>query len=168
MTTDDRTGTEALPDPELDQIRDLTGVVEKLVSVMTAGNIGALKLEYGSLRLSLQAKDRVAKSSPSTGDGAVSQSVAPFVEMAEPPSTSHVVAAPMIGTFYVAPAPNEAPFVTPGDTIVEGQTIGIIEAMKIMNEIASDREGIVVEVIAGDGQTVEYGSPLVRIEPLST
>jgi acetyl-CoA carboxylase biotin carboxyl carrier protein len=75
----------------------------------------------------------------------------------------HVVRAPMIGTFYVASAPNEPPFVQVGDVVEEGQTIGIIEAMKIMNEIAADRAGTVVEILAQNAQTVEYGSPLVRL-----
>ena len=57
------------------------------------------------------------------------------------------------------------PFVQPGDVVEEGQTIGIIEAMKIMNEIAADRAGTVVELLAKNAQTVEYGSPLIRLTP---
>lgn len=150
---------------ELQQIQELTGVVEDLIAMMSSGNIGSLKLEYGSLSLSLQSRDRTGKSNRvsrtgTSDDTGAGPSAAPDIS-----STDHLVSAPMIGTFYVAPAPNEPPFVQPGDTIVEGQTIGIIEAMKIMNEIASDRTGTVLEVLAGDGQTVEYGSPLIRVEP---
>ena len=82
-----------------------------------------------------------------------------------PGDDQHVIRAPMIGTFYTAPAPNEPPFVQPGDVVEEGQTIGIIEAMKIMNEIAADRAGTVVELLAQNAQTVEYGSPLIRLAP---
>ena len=153
---------------DLGEIRELTNVVEDLIAMMAAGNIGSLKLEYGELRLSLQSKDRATRAAASVDNGGATPVTASSVMMeTNAPSTDHIVTAPMIGTFYVAPAPNEPPFVTPGDQIQEGQTIGIIEAMKIMNEIASDRSGTIVEVLAGDGQTVEYGSPLVRIEPVA-
>ena len=147
------------------QIRELTSVVEDLISMMAAGNIGSLKIEYGSLRLALQSKDRAARTSKTDANGVTTVVVKLDADATEIPSTAHVVAAPMIGTFYVASAPNEPPFVVPGDVIVEGQTVGIIEAMKIINEIASDRAGTVLEVIASDGQTVEYGSALIRVEP---
>ena len=77
--------------------------------------------------------------------------------------TGHVVTAPMIGTFYASPSPGEAPFVSVGDSVETGQVIGIIEAMKIMNEIAADRSGTISEVFAANAQPVEYGSPLIRI-----
>jgi acetyl-CoA carboxylase biotin carboxyl carrier protein len=76
----------------------------------------------------------------------------------------HVVTAPMIGTFYASPAPGEPPFVRVGDLVQAGQTIGIIEAMKIMNEIIADRPGIVLEIFVQNAQAVEYGSPLLRLE----
>ncbi|CAN5811153.1 acetyl-CoA carboxylase biotin carboxyl carrier protein [soil metagenome] len=165
MATNHEQQTTGAPDDEMGQIRELTSVVENLISIMVAGNIGSLKLEYGSLRLALQSKDRAVKPSRAKDNDATSAVVKTDSDQIENPSTAHVVAAPMIGTFYVASAPNEPPFVFPGDVIAEGQTIGIIEAMKIMNEIASDCAGTVLEVIASDGQTVEYGSALVRVEP---
>lgn len=165
MTNQDRHAA-TIAEDEMGHIRELMGVVENLISMMAAGNIGSLKIEYGSLRVALQSKDRSPKTSSTMAGNGSEPTVSPqIVEEIEVPSTDHVVTAPMIGTFYVAPAPNEAPFITPGDAIVEGQTIGIIEAMKIMNEIASDRAGTVLEVVAGDGQTVEYGSALIRIDP---
>jgi acetyl-CoA carboxylase biotin carboxyl carrier protein len=72
----------------------------------------------------------------------------------------------MIGTFYLAPGPGEAPYVMVGDTIEVGQTVAIIEAMKIMNEIQSDQAGVLEEVVARNGQGVEYGQPLFRLRPL--
>ena len=73
--------------------------------------------------------------------------------------------APMIGTYYASPSPGDPPFVQVGDAVEVGQTIGIIEAMKIMNEIAADRNGVVAEVLVANSQAVEYGSPLIRIVP---
>ena len=74
-----------------------------------------------------------------------------------------VVKAPLVGTFYSASAPDAAPFVQVGDTVAEGQTLGIIEAMKLMNEIESDYAGTVKEILVENGQMVEYGQPLFVI-----
>jgi acetyl-CoA carboxylase biotin carboxyl carrier protein len=75
------------------------------------------------------------------------------------------VKSPMVGTFYRAPAPDEAPFVEVGDRIRVGQTVCIIEAMKLMNEIEAELAGQIVEIMAQNGQPVEYGQVLMRINP---
>lgn len=75
----------------------------------------------------------------------------------------HVVTSPMVGTFYRAPSPGADPFVQIGDTVKEGQTLCIIEAMKLLNEIESDKAGVIKEVLAENGQAVEYGQPLFVI-----
>lgn len=72
----------------------------------------------------------------------------------------HVVTSPMVGTFYRAPSPGADPFVQVGDTVKEGQTLCIIEAMKLLNEIESDMAGVIKEVLVENGQAVEYGQPL--------
>ncbi|WP_122152581.1 acetyl-CoA carboxylase biotin carboxyl carrier protein [Paraburkholderia sp.] len=72
----------------------------------------------------------------------------------------HVVTSPMVGTFYRAPSPGAEAFVQVGDTVKEGQTICIIEAMKLLNEIESDKSGVVKEILVDNGQAVEYGQPL--------
>jgi acetyl-CoA carboxylase biotin carboxyl carrier protein len=69
----------------------------------------------------------------------------------------------MIGTYYSAPSPGEDPFVQIGDEVEIGQVIGIIEAMKIMNEITADSAGVVAEILVENAQAVEYGSPLIRL-----
>ena len=74
------------------------------------------------------------------------------------------ITAPMIGIFYASPTPGTPPFVSEGDVVELGQTIGVIEAMKIMNEIAADRSGLVDAVLVASGQPVEYGSPLFRLD----
>jgi acetyl-CoA carboxylase biotin carboxyl carrier protein len=73
---------------------------------------------------------------------------------------------PMVGTFYRAPNPNADPFVDVGDVVEPGQVIGIVEAMKLMNEIESDRRGEIVEIPVANGQPVEYGETIFRIRPL--
>jgi len=75
------------------------------------------------------------------------------------------VISPMVGTFYRAPAPGEAAFVEIGDRIRQGQPVCIIEAMKLMNEIETEVSGQVVEILVQNGEPVEYGQPLMRINP---
>lgn len=84
----------------------------------------------------------------------------PAAPAAAPVPQGHVVTSPMVGTFYRAPSPGADPFVQPGDTVKEGQTICIIEAMKLLNEIEADEGGVVREILVENGQAVEYGQPL--------
>lgn len=74
-----------------------------------------------------------------------------------------LVKSPLVGTFYAAKAEGEAPFVSVGDTVKKGQVIGIIEAMKLMNEIEAECDGVVSEILVENEQLVEYGQPLLRI-----
>lgn len=75
------------------------------------------------------------------------------------------VTSPMVGTFYRAPAPGEDPFVNTNDSIKTGQTVCIIEAMKLMNEIEAEVSGQVMEILVEDGEPVEYGQALMRVDP---
>lgn len=74
-----------------------------------------------------------------------------------------IVKSPLVGTFYAAPAEDADPFVSVGDQVKKGQTLAIVEAMKLMNEIESDFDGKVAEIYVENGQAVEYGQPLFRI-----
>lgn len=78
-------------------------------------------------------------------------------------ATGITIDCPMVGTFYAAPAKDKEPFVTEGDTVKKGQVVGIVEAMKLMNEIESEYDGIVEKVLVENEQLVEYGQPLMRI-----
>ncbi|HEX7935905.1 MAG TPA: acetyl-CoA carboxylase biotin carboxyl carrier protein [Paraburkholderia sp.] len=93
------------------------------------------------------------------GEAPAAAAGAPATPAAAAPQ-GHVVTSPMVGTFYRAPSPGADPFVQVGDTVKEGQTICIIEAMKLLNEIESDKSGVVKEILVENGQAVEYGQPL--------
>ena len=96
---------------------------------------------------------------PAPGEGAEATK-------AEPPKPSHLeVKSPMVGTFYAAPEPGAKPYVSVGSRVSKGQVLCIIEAMKIMNEIESEFDGVVREVVAQDAHPVEYGQVLLRIDP---
>jgi acetyl-CoA carboxylase biotin carboxyl carrier protein len=81
-----------------------------------------------------------------------------------PPAHHHVVESPMVGTFYRAPAPEAPAFVEVGDTVRVGQTLCILEAMKLMNELQSEVDGVVRKVLAQNAEPVEYGQPLFEID----
>ncbi|WP_019449609.1 acetyl-CoA carboxylase biotin carboxyl carrier protein [Cupriavidus sp. BIS7] len=96
---------------------------------------------------------------------AAAAGVMPAAAAADAPQlpAGHVVTSPMVGTFYRAPSPGAAPFVNVGDAVKEGQTVCIIEAMKLLNEIECDKAGVIKEILVENGQAVEYGQPLFVI-----
>ena len=89
---------------------------------------------------------------------------APVVEAAPAAPTGHAVKSPMVGTFYRSSSPGAKPFVEVGSVVKEGETICIIEAMKILNEIEADKSGTITKILSENGQAVEYGQPLFMIE----
>ena len=95
---------------------------------------------------------------------AVSPAVAPQPVPETPVPAGHVVKSPMVGTFYRAASPGAKSFVEIGSQVKEGETICIIEAMKILNEIESDKTGTITQILGENGQAVEYGQPLFVIE----
>ncbi|MFP6557944.1 acetyl-CoA carboxylase biotin carboxyl carrier protein [Paraburkholderia sp. B3] len=99
---------------------------------------------------------------PLAASGHAPEAAAPAAAAPAVPQ-GHVVTSPMVGTFYRAPSPGADPFVQVGDTVKEGQTLCIIEAMKLLNEIESDVAGVVKEILVDNGQAVEYGQPLYVI-----
>src|ERR687894_1202552 len=145
-------GSEPVP-PAPEQVADL---VQSLAAVMRQSSITELDLDLGdvSLRLRRPASDH---------DGGEMRLDKQPLATTETSSPEILITAPMIGTFYAEPTPGAQPFVVEGDDVYVGQTIGIIEAMKIMNEIAADRAGVVEAILVGNGQPVEYGSPLMRL-----
>ncbi len=101
--------------------------------------------------------------------------VAPAVSSAPPPasgapaapaaSTGTFINSPMVGTFYRATGPGEKPFVSVGDTVDENTTVCIIEAMKVMNEIKSEKRGVITRILVDDATPVQFDSPLFEIQP---
>jgi acetyl-CoA carboxylase biotin carboxyl carrier protein len=144
--------------------------LKTLIDLVSESGISELEVTEG------EGKVRIVKNAPPVYVQASSpyapQAAAPFVMPGEAPAVAgapaaapqgHVVTSPMVGTFYRAPSPGADPFVQVGDTVKEGQTICIIEAMKLLNEIECDKAGVVKEVLVENGQAVEYGQPLFVI-----
>lgn len=105
-----------------------------------------------------------APAAPAAAASAAPAPEAPPAAATEHDSTSEVVS-PMVGTFYSAPAPDAPPYVEVGDTVRKGQTLCILEAMKLMNELEAEVAGTIREICVGNGDPVEYGQVLFRIEP---
>ncbi len=141
---------------------NLTEAVRELVNVMRDGGIGQLEVRQGDLRISLKSSHFMETERPHHAPAPIGgrpEATEDEVEVAE----GYVVTSPMIGTFYSSPGPNERAFVEIGDQVEAGQTVAIIEAMKIMNEIVSERSGTVAEVFVKSGEAVEYGHRLMRL-----
>lgn len=96
----------------------------------------------------------------------VSATAAPTAGSDEPAPGSIRIPSPMVGTFYRAPGPGEKPFVNVGDTVEEGTTVCIIEAMKVMNEIKAETRGVITRVAVEDAKPVQFGTPLFELKPL--
>ena len=82
----------------------------------------------------------------------------------EPSTVGQSLTSPMVGTYYSAPSPTAKPFITIGQHVKQGDTIGIVEAMKIMNQIEAEKSGIVLQILVKDGEAVEFGQPLIIVE----
>jgi len=106
-----------------------------------------------------------APEAPSARPGPASSSPAPAAAGKGEDKGGHLVTSPFVGTFYRTPAPDQPSFVEVGAVVKKGQVLCIIEAMKLMNEIESDEAGRVTEILAENGQPVEFGQPLFRIGP---
>ena len=151
--------------------------VRKLVKLLSDSTLGELEIEEDGRKIRL-AKHQAG---PALGPGHASQLAAlpagaaavtasmsaPAPSLPEAPAAEarryHEIKSPIVGTFYRAPAPDAAPFVQVGHTIASGTVLCIVEAMKLMNEIEADKAGVVKQVLAENGQPVEYGQPLVVI-----
>jgi acetyl-CoA carboxylase biotin carboxyl carrier protein len=144
--------------PDADLIRRLAEVINQT---------GLTEIEYaeGDRRI------RVARNI--TAQSVVMQAGAPGASLAAPIGTAtgaaddmpaNAVVSPMVGTVYLSPEPGAAPFAKPGDRVSEGQTLLIIEAMKVMNPIKSPRAGTVKAVLIQNAEPVEYGQPLIVVE----
>lgn len=133
-----------------------------LIKAVSDSKLTQFEMKDGEFKISMgKEKETVIATADSTVT--IPAAVPAGSEEQKADMAGQVVKAPLVGTFYSASAPDAAPFVQVGDTVAEGQTLGIIEAMKLMNEIESDYAGTVKEILVENGQMVEYGQPLFVI-----
>lgn len=141
--------------------------IDDILKLIDGSDFTELKLEMGDLKLELRKGGAV----PAVAPAPVASSVA--VPAAPVPVAAKVVAsgggsevpAPLLGTFWHAPRPGAEAFVKPGDVVTADTVIGIIEVMKLMNSVAAGVAGTVLDYVAPNGELVEHGQPLIRIQP---
>ncbi len=159
-------------------------VVKNLLELISESDVNEVSIEEGNFKIKVKKQPDVINKE---GGGTPMYMPAPGVEMQMPqqptaqpapaqqsepaekqeaaPSNTHTVKSPIVGTFYEAPSPDSDPYVKVGDTVSKGDTLCIVEAMKIMNEIEAEVSGKVVKILVDNGQPVEYDQPLFEIEP---
>jgi acetyl-CoA carboxylase biotin carboxyl carrier protein len=147
--------------------------LKKLIDLVQESGIGEIEITEG------EEKVRICRQAPGVAPMMMAPGMQPMqyavpagapppaavpAPAAPPEPTGHQLKSPMVGTFYRAPSPGAPPFIEVGQQVTKGQTLCIIEAMKLLNEIESDATGTVKAVLVENGQPVEYGQPLFTIE----
>jgi acetyl-CoA carboxylase biotin carboxyl carrier protein len=140
--------------------------LKKLIDLVQESGIAELEITEGEEKVKIVKGGAVSVMTAAAPAAAPAPAAAMEAKPAATPPAEptgqegHVVKAPMVGTFYRSPSPDAKPFVEVGQSVKEGDTICIIEAMKLMNEIEADASGVVKAVLVENGQPVEYGQPL--------
>jgi acetyl-CoA carboxylase biotin carboxyl carrier protein len=143
--------------------------VKKLIELLEESDIAEIEIHEGEESVRISRASSLAApmfAAPPGIQPAAMPAAAPAV--AEPAAPrepeGHIIRSPMVGTFYRAPSPGAKPFVSEGQPVTNGETLCIIEAMKILNQIESDKSGKVIEILVENGQPVEYNQPLMVID----
>lgn len=145
--------------PSIDQ-----DLIRDLANILNETDLTEIEIEQDDLRVRVSRAGTPQAVHAPVAPPRASTIAAPAAEAAPAAPSVNAVTAPMVGTIYMSPAPGAKPFVEIGQTVKEGQTILIIEAMKTMNQIPSPRAGKVVDILVADGHPVEYAEPMIVIE----
>ncbi|HEX4831672.1 MAG TPA: acetyl-CoA carboxylase biotin carboxyl carrier protein [Trebonia sp.] len=154
----------AARNPELAELQEHA----RSLAASLAGPLRRVRIAAGdaSIEVEWQQAGRAPKVTPSaTAAPSVPAEASPAEPSADEADAGLLVTSPMVGTFYRAQEPGASPFVEVGEAVAPGQTVAIIEAMKLFNPITADHAGIVAAVLADNGQAVEFGQPLLRLVP---
>ena len=143
--------------------------VKKLIELLEQSGMAEIEIKEGEESVKISRFGNAPLITPT-----VSQQPAVMVNPSQVESTTasnkgteasgNLISSPMVGTYYSAPSPSAKPFVTVGQHVNKGDTVGIIEAMKIMNQIEADHSGTVIEILVKDGEAVEFGQALIVIQ----
>ena len=143
--------------------------LKTLIDLVSESGVAELEITEGEDHVRIVNRPTVSAAPVVQAPAAVTVAAVPAAAPAAAPAPAQdaaqaalpTITSPMVGTFYRAPSPGAAPFIEVGDTVKKGQVIGIIEAMKLLNEVEADKDGVVQAFAAENGQPVEYGQPLV-------
>ncbi len=163
----------------------ILGIYDELIHAVSDSNLTQFNLQDGNLNISMSAEKTIVQQVAANADAvafaaqyqtavqpvlqsvpqsAVQNNAGAGASSSEEPLTGNIVKSPLVGTYYAASSPDSAPFVKVGDKVTKGQVLGIVEAMKLMNEIESEFDGTVKEILVENEQMVEFGQPMFVIE----
>ena len=163
---------------------ELSNILE-LIHAVSDSNLTQFNLQDGNLNISMSAEKTIVQQAAANADAvafaaqyqaavqpvlqsvpqsAVQNNAGAGASSSEEPLTGNIVKSPLVGTYYAASSPDSAPFVKVGDKVTKGQVLGIVEAMKLMNEIESEFDGTVKEILVENEQMVEFGQPMFVID----
>jgi len=154
-----------MSDSNMDLIRSVWEEARDLVQRLEGSTVRRFSVQAGETKIEIERTASGVAIAPAAVSGGAA--AAPAAAEGEPELDGrHPVVAPLVGTFYRASAPGAKPFVEEGDVVDEGQTVAIVEAMKLMNQVKADQGGRVTQILCTDGDWVEFEQPLMYLEPV--
>ena len=152
---------------------ELIGAVKELIAVMKDSGLSYMSVKNDNFEVELGEKPAPMPAIPpmpmmppmaAMAPVAQAQETAPKAEAKAPELSGKIVKSPIVGTFYAAPAPGKPPYAPVGKTVAKGDILFIIESMKLMNEVTSEFDGTVAEILVKDGDAVEFDQPIMRLQ----
>ena len=157
------------PAVDVSQAQGLVELIDRLEKLLNASELSEIEIEAGGTALVLRKPVAVApvgqSASPSAGESVFAGQAAPSRAKADDGPSPNAVLAPLTGLYYRSPSPGAEPYLREGGQVSVGQVIGLIEAMKLFNEIKSDRAGRVTRIYPESGALVKAKQPLIEVEP---
>jgi acetyl-CoA carboxylase biotin carboxyl carrier protein len=153
-----------MSDSNMDLIRSVWEEARDLVQRLEGSTVRRFSVQAGETKIEIERTASGVAIAPAAAPGGAAAAPAAAGELEL--DGRHPVVAPLVGTFYRASAPGAKPFVEEGDVVDEGQTVAIVEAMKLMNQVKADQGGRVAQILCTDGDWVEFEQPLMYLEPV--
>jgi acetyl-CoA carboxylase biotin carboxyl carrier protein len=148
----------------MDLIRSVWEEARDLVQRLEGSTVRRFSVQAGETKIEIERTASGVAVAPATAPAAAAGALAAEGDAAL--DGRHPIVAPLVGTFYRASAPGAKPFVEEGDVVDEGQTVAIVEAMKLMNQVKADQAGKVAQILCSDGDWVEFEQPIMYLDPL--
>jgi acetyl-CoA carboxylase biotin carboxyl carrier protein len=160
------TDAENQPNSDQDFIRSVWEEARDLIKRLEGSTVQRFSVEAAGTKIEIERAMASGAAAPVASVASAAPAAAPALEGEPELDGRHPIVAPLVGTFYRAAQPGAKPFVEEGDVVDEGQTVAIVEAMKLMNHVKADQAGKVAEILCSDGDWVEFEQPIMYLEPI--